>query len=143
MAATLAQASGTFSRLTLRTIAFLLVVTVPPVSTPIACIDSTDNLLRLLWLVGYSRHQLQNPVDYSLGIRWATRNVKVDGDQGVDSVACVVAVSHHPSSERACSDGDHESGLGHLVIDGLEAVFHQRVHGTCHQQDIGVPWTGD
>src|SRR5271157_777277 len=97
MAATLAQASGTFSRLTLRTIAFLLVVTVPPVSAAIACIDSTDNLLCLLRLVGYSRHQFQNPVDYSLGIRWTTRNVQVHGDQGIDSVAGVVAVSHHPS----------------------------------------------
>src|SRR5208337_3590468 len=119
------QASRTLSGGTFNSTVFTCVVTDPPSLAASWANPSLDNCLLSFDGVGRpSRDQLQDTPDYRFRPWRTSRNEQVHWDYRVDAASRVVAFLVHSAAETACPDRDHVPRLGHLLIDGLEAVPH-------------------
>jgi hypothetical protein len=84
------------------------------------------------------REELDHAVDDGLGPRGAAGDVGAHRDDGVDAALDVVAALEDAAGAGAGADGDHELGLGHLLVDALDAVLDLPGDRPRAEQHVGV-----
>src|SRR5690242_9048807 len=84
--------------------------------------------------------ECQQAPENLLWSRWATWNVKIDGDHQANSTHAGITASKHPSSRGTIAESDDPLWLRGRVVGPLQRFLHVLGHRTCNQKNVSMPW---